>query len=115
MLITGKTSDENRICFHITHLKCVKNGRLVILSVNMMRDVHYRATVASATDGKNRFFTLWYTKQYFVTTKNRNILINPPFSVVVDCPGLNLIGPGSEPSRFVESRSSSKSGVHCTE
>ena len=75
MLITGKTSDENRICFHITHLKCVKNGRLVILSVNMMRDVHYRATVASAMDGKNRFFTLWYTKQYFVTTKNRNILI----------------------------------------
>jgi len=75
MLITGKTSDENRICFHIIHLKCVKNGRLVILSVNMMRVVHYRVTVASAMDGKNRFFTLWYTKQYFVTTKNRNILI----------------------------------------
>ena len=48
--------------------------------------------------------------------KQRKILKNPPFSVVVDssCPGLILIGPGSELSRFVESRSSSKSGVHCT-
>lgn len=75
MLIIGKTSDENLICSRITLLKCVKNGKLVILSVNMMRDVHYKVTVASATDGKNRFFTLWYTKQYSVTTKNRNILI----------------------------------------
>ena len=88
MLITGKTSGGNQICFSTIPSKCVNSGRLDISLAVMQKDVNYRAFVGDVMVGKSKFSIQWSTKQSIVmmqscSIQNRSNTVSRTYSVAI--------------------------------